>query len=665
MRFHSRFLLLALLIAMSLPVFAAKNPLKPKVKPQPTDLCDLLKDSPAYVEGLRFSDFTSNISIGADNPTGVGTIALDYNGHSRILSGALASLEVVSPNGDSPLIMSPCGSFPHGIRATGTSADLDAQWFTTFVATDVIACILDLTNKGATDLTLIPRISGGTPESANVDMGGTFDAQNNMMIYRLRESYRPSESAPEEVVTAHVGVLPSFLPTECLLGESRSELKKNWAYTGKKAECLMTGAPFVLSAGQTRRLWMLVGVSTEGRIQMIESIAAQMRQMDSVPSMEKAARRRVDDLLDRLPKPAGEPPVKKLYYRSACTLVRNMASAGGKFGSNHPCFDDRSKSVVTPQSASMMAIALAEIDPALAREQIQILTDNIMASGAMPEWISRESVSTNPSVAPPLAAWAAWQVYQREKDDKFLKQVIGPLGAWTDWWMSEHDRDFDNLCERVSTFDLTPPEQIYDSPGLSSAVAVQMRCLSAMSKALGRDIPARAWTARAVAVEQRIAQILYDQNANFFFDAAINSHLLQKAVSPEGVMPLWAAVPLPTSKEKNMVRDYLMNPKRFFGAVPFTDIPADDPKFGPDTRLTPLTAYIMMDALRAARPGRKGEFRGYPKEAQRAARQYLGFVSKLGVNCQSFDVAGNGYGPESGVTSAVSLATILGRFDSR
>ncbi|MDO8589647.1 MAG: trehalase family glycosidase [Armatimonadota bacterium] len=657
MRIFIPALIFALLISPAIPSAAAKKASaakkSPVAKKAPGDLCDLLKDNPIYTGEVGYSDLSSNISIAADNPSGIGSISLDRGGRSRLLGRAPAILEaVVVDNGVEKAAATdgPISCYPHGIRSVRSEANVEAEWFTTFVDTDLVACCLKLTNKGPNDVTLVPRLRGELGGDTDVSIRADFDAARNMIIVTRKETAGPQR----QPVFAYIGIMSGFLPHDCRLGESPTDLQKTWSASGSGAAYAMTGASFVVPPGETRKLWAVLSVSLNGRDVMIDAAESKVRWMNSVASVETSSRSRVLKQLRQMPGPGGNPVSRKLYYRSACTMIRNVGGTGGSFGKNRPCFAVRSKSVVTPLDASVLATGLAEIDIKLAREQLLILVENMNENGSMPESISAESVSTAPCVEPPLAAWAAWQVYEHKFDEQFLKQVYDPLCRNTDWWFAEHDRDFDNLCEFAGTLDATPPEQICDSVELSGYVLAQVDSLAKMAAVLGRDIQQRAWKARADAIRQRIASTLYDPASNLLCDASVTKHELRKAIDPGCFVPLWAGLQLPKGAERAMARDYLGNPQYFFGSLPFPDVPYTDERYAGECRITPLTAYLMMGAMRAN-----------GRDVKEARERLVRLVANSGGSCEAFDAkTGIGLGArEHAVTAALALRTILGRSD--
>jgi hypothetical protein len=96
------------------------------------------------------------------------------------------------------------------------------------------------------------------------------------------------------------------------------------------------------------------------------------------------------------------------------------------------------------------AIALARVDPDLAKQQLRLITQQFYAhpNGQFPayEWNFSD-------VNPPVHASATWQVYLLDKalrgkgDVEFLESVFHRLLLNFTWWMNQKDRAGRNVCE--------------------------------------------------------------------------------------------------------------------------------------------------------------------------------------------------------------------------
>ncbi|MBE9143441.1 MGH1-like glycoside hydrolase domain-containing protein [Planktothrix mougeotii] len=99
---------------------------------------------------------------------------------------------------------------------------------------------------------------------------------------------------------------------------------------------------------------------------------------------------------------------------------------------------------------SFHCVVFALIDPGFAKQQLLLLCSDqfISLQGQIPayEWCFSD-------VNPPVQAWAAWKVYQYEKqktgqgDRNFLEQMFQMLQANYYWWLNREDKDQKNLFQ--------------------------------------------------------------------------------------------------------------------------------------------------------------------------------------------------------------------------
>ena len=113
-------------------------------------------------------------------------------------------------------------------------------------------------------------------------------------------------------------------------------------------------------------------------------------------------------------------------------------------------------------------IPLAQIDPAFAKEQLLLLTREwyMHPNGQMPayEWAFSD-------VNPPVHAWAAWRVYQIDRDARggsgdlaFLERVFHKLMLNFTWWVNRKDAEGRNVfqggflgLDNIGVFDRSAP----------------------------------------------------------------------------------------------------------------------------------------------------------------------------------------------------------------
>ncbi|MBU3729208.1 MAG: hypothetical protein FGM37_08185 [Phycisphaerales bacterium] len=211
------------------------------------------------------------------------------------------------------------------------------------------------------------------------------------------------------------------------------------------------------------------------------------------------------------------------------------------------------------------AVALAPIDPADAKRQLEmLLTDRFMhPSGALPayEWNFDDC-------NPPVHAWAAWRVYQIERDSPsghgdigFLQRVFNRLLINFTWWVNRKDETGRNVfsggflgLDNIGVFDRSAP--LPDGVTLQQADATAhmgMFCLKMMRIATELALHGQPYQDMATKFFEHFLMIasamagvdghagLWDEHDEFFFDRLRHrdgSDMPLRIQSIVGLMPL-------------------------------------------------------------------------------------------------------------------------------
>ncbi|NBJ69511.1 MULTISPECIES: alpha-glucosidase [Clostridia] len=165
------------------------------------------------------------------------------------------------------------------------------------------------------------------------------------------------------------------------------------------------------------------------------------------------------------------PEYQKVATKSIETLMTNWRSPAGaiKHDGTIPSMSYKWFIGMWAWDSWKQAVALAEFNPELAKNNIRALFDYQITSndkvrpqdeGAIIDAIfynqdpSRGGEGGNwneRNSKPPLAAWAVWNVYERTKDKKFLKEMYPKLKAYHQWWYTNRDHDQNGISEYGST----------------------------------------------------------------------------------------------------------------------------------------------------------------------------------------------------------------------
>ncbi|MCB0873309.1 MAG: glucosidase, partial [Thermoleophilia bacterium] len=210
------------------------------------------------------------------------------------------------------------------------------------------------------------------------------------------------------------------------------------------------------------------------------------------------------------------------------------------------------------------AVALARIDPALAKQQLLLMCREWSQhpNGQLPayEWSFSD-------VNPPVHAWAAWQVYLRDgrRDRTFLTRIVTKLLLNFSWWVNRKDADGSNLFEggflgmdNISAFDRSrdvPPGWRLEQSDATAWMAAFCLAMLRMSQELAREDPAWDDTAgtflthflsiaRAMRSFGSHGVTLWDEEDGFFYDVLVRQDTDEtrtvRVRSLVGLLPLLA-----------------------------------------------------------------------------------------------------------------------------
>lgn len=260
--------------------------------------------------------------------------------------------------------------------------------------------------------------------------------------------------------------------------------------------------------------------------------------------------------------------------------------------------------------ACFHAVGLRYRDPMLAADQLRIVLDAQQPDGMLPDVIwdagvlasagdlgrddrersraqlgGRDEPAATPITKPPVAAWAAWKVFEAGGDRAFLADVYGPLSRTQRWWLEASDPDRDGLPDYThhysSGLDDSP---LWDGGGplgatdLVAHLVGQADHLALIAAELGRPAAEVAcWRAQASALTGRLVALRWDARAGAFWARRGDGSV--RVRTPFGLLPLGTGR-LPAPIADRLVAD-LIDPRRFWTPHPVPTVAADEPAFDP------------------------------------------------------------------------------------
>ena len=281
---------------------------------------------------------------------------------------------------------------------------------------------------------------------------------------------------------------------------------------------------------------------------------------------------------------------------------------------------------------------LAGLDPELSRGAIcTLFSRQLDHDGSCQEQQWNFGVThRRPQQSPqsPLVAWAINRHLERHDDLPFARDMYRRTWSNYRFWTNYCDADGDGLCEYRWSGQIADNSPIWDpynrdtggctwlppvaSVQLNSFLYREAMELALMADDLGEADDAARLRTEAAALCERLHAVCYVAADRRFWD--YNHHTQHHQRTPTFWMfwPLWARMPLDPAWVTHIIEDVLLDPKHFFGDVPFPSVAYDDPKYDSlgywRGKAWPHVSCWLIETL---------DQHGYVKEADDAARRLL------------------------------------------
>ena len=213
------------------------------------------------------------------------------------------------------------------------------------------------------------------------------------------------------------------------------------------------------------------------------------------------------------------------------------------------------------------AAALSVIEPEIAKSILRGSFKIISLAGVLPE---RNSGTWENSLflitAPPVAAWAANQIFQNSSDTGFLREMYPALVSNHNYWYRERDINKNGVAEYgVNTNDiatawlesggfnharfngsslLQSSFRTYsinqESSDLNALLYKEKNLLAEIARLLGRRNDSEEFKLAAGSLKDSIASLFWSQEKRFFFDRSLGSGDLIEVFGTDGLTHLWS-----------------------------------------------------------------------------------------------------------------------------
>lgn len=237
------------------------------------------------------------------------------------------------------------------------------------------------------------------------------------------------------------------------------------------------------------------------------------------------------------------------------------------------------------------ALAYRYVEPHLAHDQLRVVIDHQRADGMIPDAVHDEGTVTHLNypvdadvTKPPLLAWAAWKLYERDGDREFLDEIYEPIVRWNNWWFEQNDLDHNGLCEYQHPYSsglddspLWDDGMPVESPDLNSYLCLQQEALSKIADVLGLEDDARLWARRADEQARRMIANGWDQQAGLFWATRLGQRVNVR--TPFNLFPLITGR-MPADIAARLV-EHLTDENWFWTRYPVPTVARNDPKYDP------------------------------------------------------------------------------------
>ena len=369
------------------------------------------------------------------------------------------------------------------------------------------------------------------------------------------------------------------------------------------------------------------------------------------------SRQWMNTALGELPFGSDDPKEAGVLAKAAFSLLFNACQAPGMLGGRISAFPSRGTYPVHYLwDSCFQNLALEHMDARLAPDSLLLLTENLRHDGKMYHFMA--STWPRPQGSqPPLVGWAGLRLVKQRNDLDLARRLLPALMKNNQWWLTQRMTHWGIITcqEPLETgWDDTP--RLDHGPilalDMNSHLLLQMRACVELARMIGEK--STESTAQAMADQHagRMVELLYDEEDNLFKDVLVATGEKLPLMTPACFLPLLAGVPIGGATARRMIEDYLLNPKHFFGPIPFPCVAYDDPSYQPEKWWRGPTwmavAYLMLEVLRKY---------GYAAEARDAASRLYRVMIADGNLRELFNSAtGEGLGAhQQGWTAAICL----------
>jgi putative isomerase len=237
------------------------------------------------------------------------------------------------------------------------------------------------------------------------------------------------------------------------------------------------------------------------------------------------------------------------------------------------------------------------------------MTNGITDNGFIPNWEAAFGRKSFDRSQPPVGSMCVKMIYDKYKEEWFLREVYDNLLTWNRWWdknrnnngylswgSDPHPKSIDGYNKQAAMFesglDNSPlfDDAVFNTKtnmleladvGLMSLYVADCKYLSDIAQILGRQDDAAELTARADRYGEKLME-LWDENTGIFRDKYTNTGKFSNHLAPTNFYPMLAGVATQQQAER-MISEYFFNPNEFYGVYILPSISRSNPAFADNT----------------------------------------------------------------------------------
>ncbi len=350
-----------------------------------------------------------------------------------------------------------------------------------------------------------------------------------------------------------------------------------------------------------------------------------------------------------------------VFIKALITLIFNLTEASGNLEGCISSFPNRGGYPTHFMwDSCFQNLAYENMNMNIAKDSLLQLCNNIRRDGKIPQFIC--STWSRPHDAQPaLLGWAAKRIYDKESDVEFIGRIFEALEKNNLWWLTARMTRFGiiSCADGLETGQDNSPR--FDNGAvlavdMNSYLLNQLKVTAEFAKILGFEDKAMLWAEKAKELDRNMIKWLYDEDKNLFFDADALTGVKQTLLTASGFIPLWAEVSIPKAKADDMIKSWLLNPKYFYGDVPFPSVAYTEKVYDASDWWRGPTwmpeAWLMLETLKKY---------GFETDYENSAKTLFEVLLKDGVlhelfNSETCEGMGN---VEQGWTAAIYIALFM------